>query len=124
MNKILSFTFFMMLLPGPSCKKIFPENVKVKFTNDTEYRLEKIIIDQKSVGNLNPGETSDYITFKKVTFDGDVPVLSAVAKINGEPTADRGPWECGTMWKEKTRGQFEASIIIQEQNGPKTLYLN
>jgi len=109
-SKLFVVSFFFILSIFSSCKKEQIGNVKIKFKNTSAFELKNIKVQDRSVGNLKPGEVSNWIRFEHFAFDSGWPAED-IHVIKGQ---DLITYEylsfCQTMHEIVTKGKYELQI--------------
>lgn len=113
-----------IIIPLPSsCSKTKTTDLRVKFTNTTGYKLKGLKIDGQRIGNLDINQTTNFIFFEHITFDGNTPIMTAEARINGQKTDDAGAVDCATMWKDIYEGTYYMDVILLQSDNKNKLGL-
>ena len=127
MKKIVVYTC-LALLALSSCKKMNNDegNVEVRFINLSNERLTQTqITDAKtSIGDLDAGSTTDYISFKTFRIDSEMPDELFAATINGERYEGDAKYHwCGTEKSRLTSGRHTIGIYKAENVNENLLVL-
>lgn len=91
------------------------DGVKVKFYNETGFKIENLNIGNKEIGSLDINTNTDYIIYKKFGFDTGIPDENCNGTIvNKSIESYNGFYWCGTEKKIVEEGVYEMSIKLLE----------
>ena len=117
MKKIkLIFKVLFFCLVIISCSKEDDINgVKVKFYNETGFKIEELNIGNKEIGSLDINASTDYTIYERFGFDTGMPDENCNGNIANEYLESyNGFYWCGTEKIFIEEGVYEMSIKLVE----------
>jgi hypothetical protein len=87
----------------------------ISFKNASGIKLNRLIVADKEIGDIEAAHKSSYLIFEEFTFDTGYPDENASAVINGRLLSNhyRGFW-CGTQKSTVDSGIYVISISVRD----------
>jgi len=127
MKKIaLIFRVTLFCLVIMSCTKEDDiKGVKVKFYNETGFKIEELNIGNIAIGSLDINSNTDYVFYEKFGFDTGMPDEYCSGNLNGTSTGSYNVFYwCGTEKMYIEEGTYEMSIDLIEVESIQYFRLN
>lgn len=107
---------FMLIIGCSNSTETTPMDdfrLSLSFHNNSNHKLDNLIVSNKTIGDLNSNSKTRYIEFDNFRFDTGMPDENAITMIDGRVYSNhnRGFW-CGTEKISVDSGKYVIEIEV------------
>ncbi|MBP6410133.1 MAG: hypothetical protein KA313_03470 [Pseudarcicella sp.] len=102
------------------------DSISIVYINSTNRMFKNVVVDDKSIADLAPGEHSAPNYYSHFTLDSGYPLSRVYAVSNGDSLSSYSEmmWWCGSQWSSLKAGKYTIEMTVDERYDKNRILLN